>query len=118
MRRGSDIAERLLRVAVSIIRVSARLPRDAAGKHVAAQAIRSASSIGANYEEARAAESRDDFAHKVAVAAKEARETTFWLALIEGSWPSINVRELAQEAADLAAILGASARTARARRNL
>src|SRR5262245_24043013 len=79
MRRGRDIAERLLDVAVEAIRLSISLPRNAAGRHVGAQLVRSATGTGANYEEARAAESRDDFVHKVGVAAKEARETVFWL---------------------------------------
>jgi len=117
LRRGSDIAERLLGLAAAAVRLAPRLPRDPAGRHVAAQLIRSATGGGANYEEARAAESRDDFAHKVTVAAKEVRETVFWLALIERcGWVAPDqTAGLLAEANELAAILGASVRTARAR---
>ena len=115
MRLGSDIAERLLKFAVAALRLAMRLPRHPAGRHVASQLIRSATGGGANYEEARAAESRDDFVHKVGVAAKEVRETVFWLALIERSgWTAADLGAAIREAGELAAILGASARTARA----
>jgi four helix bundle protein len=116
LRRGSDIAERLLGLAAAAVRLAPRLPRDPAGRHVAAQLIRSATGGGANYEEARAAESRDDFAHKASVATKEVRETVFWLALIERcGWAPDQTAGLLAEANELAAILGASVRTARAR---
>jgi four helix bundle protein len=114
MRVGSDIAERLLNFAVAAVRVGERLPKDRARRHVALQLVRCATSGGANYEEARAAESREDFVHKVRVAAKEVREAAFWLALIQRSrWGQAGLEGLSREAGELAAILGASARTAR-----
>ena len=116
MRLGSDIAERLLEFAVAVVRVSTELPKDPTGRHVASQLVRSATGGGANYEEARAAESREDFVHKVGVAAKEVRETVYWLELIQRSgWTTRDLRTAIREAGELAAILGASARTARAR---
>jgi four helix bundle protein len=47
---------------------------DAAAKHVARQLWRAVTSGGANYEEARGAESRADFVHKVRLATKERQE--------------------------------------------
>jgi four helix bundle protein len=78
--------------------------------------MRSATAGGANYEEARSAESRADFAHKVSVAAKELRESLYWLNLIWKAqlMPSGPLNELAREAHELIAILTASAKTARA----
>lgn len=115
MRIGSDIAERLLAFSVVALRLAARLPKDPAGRHVASQMIRSATGAGANYEESRAAESRDDFIHKVGVAAKQARETVYWLTLVDRTgWGGANLAPVLREASELAAILGASARTARA----
>ncbi len=71
---------------------------------------------GANYEEARAAESRADFAHKAAVAAKEMRQAVYWLGLVHRSgWIPADLSKVVHEASELAAILGASARTARSR---
>ena len=116
MRVGSDIAARLLDFAVAVARAAATLPRDAAGRHVALQLVRSATGGGANYEEARAAESREDFVHKIGVAAKEVRESLYWLRFVQRSgWTSVDLDGAIREAGELAAILCASARTARAR---
>ena len=49
------------------------------------QLFRSAGSIGANVEEAQAAQSKKDFVSKMSIASKEARETRFWLRVIEKS---------------------------------
>ena len=46
------------------------------------QLLKSATSIGANVEEATAAQSRRDFLSKMSIASKEARETTYWLRLL------------------------------------
>jgi four helix bundle protein len=115
LRLGRDIAERLLSLAAASIRLASRLPKDPGGRHVAMQLVQSATSAGANYEEARAAESRQDFIHKVGIAAKEARETAFWLALTGRCYlASSEVAAVIEAARQLAAILGASVRTARA----
>jgi four helix bundle protein len=114
MRLGADIAAKLLDVAVGAIRLAERLPRDRAARHVALQLVRCATSGGANYEEARAAESRDDFVHKVGVAAKEMRETVFWLAVVRRSgWARPDLDALLEQVRELAAILAACKRTAR-----
>ena len=116
MRVGRDIAERLLALAVGVVQMATELPRGAAGRHIALQLVRSATGGGANYEEARAAESREDFIHKVGIAAKEVRETIYWLEFIQRSgWTRTDLTSAIREACELAAILGASARTARAR---
>ena len=52
---------------------------------ISKQLIRSATSIGANIEEATAASSRKDFAFKMSIASKEARETRYWLKLLQAS---------------------------------
>lgn len=49
------------------------------------QLLRSGTSIGANVEEAIAGQSRRDFLSKMAVASKEARETRYWLVLLQKS---------------------------------
>ena len=49
------------------------------------QLLRSGTSIGANVEEAIAAQSRRDFISKMAIASKEARETRYWLRLLDKS---------------------------------
>jgi len=49
------------------------------------QLLKAGTSIGANVQEATAAESKKDFIHKMAIASKEARETSYWLQLIRHS---------------------------------
>src|SRR5215470_2600224 len=83
LQRGRNIAHRLADLAAAVIRLSGRLPRDPAGRHIAMQMVRSATAAGANYEEARAAESRADFIHKVGVALKELREARYWVDLVQ-----------------------------------
>ncbi|MFV8269655.1 four helix bundle protein [Flavobacterium sp. GT2N3] len=52
---------------------------------ISKQILRSATSIGANVEEAIAAQSKRDFINKMAIASKEARETKYWLRLLDKS---------------------------------
>ena len=49
------------------------------------QLLRSATGIGANVEEALAAQSRKDFLSKMSIASKEARETRYWIRLMKAS---------------------------------
>ena len=52
---------------------------------IGSQLLRSATSIGANVEEASAAQSKKDFISKMSIASKEARETKYWLRLLKDS---------------------------------
>ena len=52
---------------------------------ISKQILRSGTSIGANIEEALAGQSRADFLSKMSIASKEARETKYWLRLINDS---------------------------------
>ena len=53
--------------------------------HLSGQLVRSGTSIGANVEEAIAAQSRKDFINKMTIATKEARETKYFLRLLDKS---------------------------------
>jgi four helix bundle protein len=57
---------------------------------IANRLLRSGTSIGANIHEAKNAESKADFIHKMKIAAKELEETKYWLILCEksGRYPS------------------------------
>ena len=52
---------------------------------ISRQLLRCATSIGANVEEANAAQTKRDFVSKMSIASKEARETKYWLRLLEAS---------------------------------
>ena len=67
------------------------------------QLLRSATSIGANVEEAGAAISKKDFIAKMSIASKEARETRYWLKLIDKS--SINEIKTQRYLADIENII-------------
>jgi four helix bundle protein len=76
-----DLEERLLDYAARIIRLSDTLPQTRAGNHVAGQLLRSGTSALPNHGEAQAAESIDDFIHKMRICHKELREARRWLRL-------------------------------------
>jgi four helix bundle protein len=69
---------------VQIIQLS-RILTDNREYILSRQLLRSATSIGANVEEAIAAQSRRDFISKMSIASKEARETRYWLRLLNVS---------------------------------
>src|SRR5438552_1274855 len=82
-RRPYDLEERLLKYAARIIRLVNKLPRTRAGNHVAKQLFKSGTSPLPNHGEAQAAESAQDFIHKLRICLKELRESLRWLRLIE-----------------------------------
>ena len=52
---------------------------------ISKQFLRSATSIGANVEEANAAQTKKEFISKMSIASKESRETRYWLKLLDKS---------------------------------
>lgn len=70
--------------ALKIIELSRSLKKDN-NYEIAGQILRSGTSIGANVEEAQAAQSKRDFVSKLSISSKEARETKYWLRLIKES---------------------------------
>lgn len=82
MKTPQELENRLIDFAVAVIGVVEALPSSRAGNHVAGQLIRSGTSPAPNYGEARSAESRKDFIHKMKISLKELRETMIWLKII------------------------------------
>jgi four helix bundle protein len=83
--------------------------------HISRQLLRSGTSIGANLEEAKAAQSRRDLISRFSIALKEARETKYWLRLIRATalaQPAVIDRPLA-EADEIVAILTVTLRRLR-----
>jgi four helix bundle protein len=114
--KGDNIYERLVKLGVEAVHVVEALPSTASAKHIGHQLMRSATSAGANYQEARGAESRNDFAHKLGVALKELHETHYWLRLLAGlGWVTADrLERLLRESWELSRILASSIRTAKA----
>lgn len=115
MAKGDDIEERLINLAVSVVKLCDKLPRTAAGSHIAGQLLRSGTSPAANYGEARGAESTKDFIHKLKLCLKELNESKIWLRIIAKSeLPSgSRLEQTTQECAELSRIINASINTAR-----
>lgn len=116
--KGDELEERLIDFAVRIIKLSAKLPKTAAGRHVAGQILRSGTSPAPNYGEARGAESHADFVHKLGIVLKELNETSIWLRIIHRS--EMLKKELltgiVAENRELCRIFTASLKTARTRK--
>jgi four helix bundle protein len=116
--KGDDLSYRLLEFAARILRLVQALPKNVSGRHVGGQLVRCGTSAGSNYEEARGAESRADFVHKMAVSWKETRESWYWLRLIHHAQlikPPL-VTKLLEESDALSRILSSSLKTARKRK--
>ena len=113
--RANELEERLIDFAVRIVKLSAKLPRTPAGKHVAGQILRSGTSPAPNYGEARGAESHADFVHKLRIVLKELNETSIWLRIIKRSKLQKEelLVEIIGENTELCRIFTASLKTAR-----
>ena len=82
------------------------------------QIVRSGTSIGANVEEAIAAQSRKDFISKMSISSKEARETNYWLRLLRDSHlcKGIDYNDLINESEEIIKILTSIVKTTSAKR--
>jgi len=104
---ADQLEERLIDFAVRIIKLSNRLPKTPAGKHISGQILRCGTSPAPNYGEARGAESRADFVHKMRIVFKELNETSIGCGL------SKDLAELISENKELCRIFAKSLKTAR-----
>jgi len=111
-----DLQERFIDYAVRIMKVSEKLPNTKIGNHIRTQILLSGTSPAPNYGEARSAESKSDFIHKLKIALKELRETDVWLKIIikaELIKPTAKLTPLLKETNELISILFKSVDTAK-----
>jgi len=111
------LEERLIDFASKVIQFSTELPKTPAGRHIALQLLRSGTSTAPNYAEARGAESRADFIHKLGIVQKELNETSVWLRILVRTVAEKkeNIVAILAENQELARIITASVITAKAR---
>lgn len=116
---ANAIEERLIDFAVRIIKVADALPATSAGKHIARQLLRSGTSPAPNYAEARGAESRADFIHKLKVALKELNESCVWLRMVchADLMKMEQIKALIDENQQLCRILNASITTSKRKKD-
>ena len=113
--RADNLEDRLVQFAVDVVALVEQLPQTPQTKHIANQILRSGTAAAPNYGEARAAESRADFVHKLKICLKELNETSIWLRIIQKSFTVYRdfVHKLIAENKELCKILVASIQTAR-----
>ena len=113
-----DLKTRTKAFALRILKLVDALPRTTTGRALAAQLVRSGTSVAANYRAARRARSTAHFLSKLGDVEEEADETLFWLELLEESEivPAKRLTALIEEANELVAIIVASINTAKKRR--
>ena len=105
--RQVDIPERTFAFAARVVRLIRCLPGGIAGQVIARQVAKSATSVGANVEEAQGSHSKAEFARRMGIARSEARETFYWLRLIAECElvPRQRLEDLLQESEELVKIL-------------
>lgn len=102
-----DLERRTLAFAKSVRAFVKKLPRTIENIEDGKQLIRSSGSVGANYIEANESLSRKDFIMRIKICRKEAKETRYWLVLIEPLPQDIRERdELIAEATACMKIFG------------
>jgi four helix bundle protein len=117
--RKFDLEDRLVDYTCRMIEVVEALPNRRAGNYIAGQLIRACHSPAFNYAEAQAAESLNDFIHKLGVVLKELKECRIALKIIlkkQFILPVSKLEKLFQETEELIAIIAKSITTSRKRK--
>lgn len=111
-RTAYDLESRTLVFARDVRNFISQLPKDMTTQEDGKQVIRSSGSIGANYIEANESLSKKDFAMRIKIARKEAKETSYWLQLLVCSDNLEQARlKLYKESIELKKILSAILRS-------
>ena len=109
-----ELLQRTKQFALRIFKLVGALPQTIQGRAVAAQLIRSGTSVAANYRAACRARSKPEFIAKLGVVEEEADESAFWLKLIMETnlLSASKVEPLLSEASEIVAIMASSKKTA------
>lgn len=111
---GADLGARTKDYALRIVRLYEALPSTGAGQVMGKQLLRSGTSVGAQYREARRARSTAEFVAKLGAATQEIDESAYWLELLSHAQglPARRLLALRQETEELLAIFISSIKTA------
>ena len=112
-KKADELQQRLIQFGARTTCVAKALPRSEEGRYISQQLLRSGLAVAANYAEARAAESRADFLHKLRIVLKELNETQSWLEQIvaNGLFFRDKMVAIITENQELRWIIGASIKT-------
>src|SRR5213594_492085 len=103
----NDLRDRTKAFALQIIRMFAAIPKSTEAQVLGKQLLRSGTSVGAHYREAKRARSTAEFVSKIEAGLQELEETAYWMELlVEGNLiPTTRLSALQREAEELTAIL-------------
>ena len=103
--KTEELLQRTFLFGVDTIKFLLKIPNNKVYSIVSYQLAKAATSIGANYEEAQAAESKKDFNHKIGIVLKEVRESNYWYrvlsAVIAKSDSNTELKRLLNESLEL-----------------
>ena len=104
-----DLEERTFTFAKMVRALAKKLPKTIANIEDGKQLLRASGSVGANYIEANESLSKKDFIMRIKICRKEAKESQYWLRLIDtdGLEQETDRKHLTKEAAELMNIFGA-----------
>lgn len=115
----NDLLQRTFNFGIAVIKFLRNLPDYPEYKMLRFQLLKSCASVGANYEESQAGSSKKDFRNKIRISLREARESNYWLRIIDalGDVKSEELDRLLQESSELKNILGAILRNSKDEEN-
>jgi four helix bundle protein len=105
-----DLEDRTFAFATDVRAFIKRIPKTLANLEDTKQVVRASGSAGANYIEANESLSKKDFVMRIRICRKEAKESGYWLRLIDaGDDPAVKKQrdDLVREATELTSIFGA-----------
>jgi len=105
-----DLEKRTIDFAKAVRIFIKKIPKSIANFEDAKQLVRSSGSVGANYIEANEALSKKDFVMRIKICRKEAKETKYWLEIIDTNNDKVienEKRKLLNEATELMMIMSA-----------
>jgi four helix bundle protein len=113
-----DLRSRTKAFALRIVRLYTSLPKTTEAQILGKQMLRSGTSVGAHYREAKRSRSTAEFVSKLEGGLQELEETVYWLELLieAGIVKESRLIELLQESEELISIFVSSAKTAKQRR--
>jgi len=108
-----NLISRTKKFGKTVIIFASKIPKNTITLPLISQFVRAGTSVGANYHEADNAESKSDFKHKIGISCKEAKETSYWLKMIEIACPALKeeIIIISREAVELNLIFNAIIRS-------
>ncbi|MEN8154351.1 MAG: four helix bundle protein [Acidobacteriota bacterium] len=112
---SKKMSDLFLKFSANVVKFCLPLNKNPVEKHISLQLVRSSKSTGANYEESRGAESRQDFIHKMQIVLKELKESLYWIKLLKevGLLTGEKIEIIEKECDELVRMIGKAVSTSR-----